>query len=398
MSPLNRVHRGEIVQYQKETPSPRRRIFRVVFIALFLLAAIILAGIHFLRPALSSKGMSGIFMNAVAVPSPERGHRLWILSDGSFHYILREESPGRVSVGRKCKFCKTWTYVYDPAKKTILAKFKTDYKSVIIQSWMAYLNGKIWIATDAYEQNEPRLFAYSTEPAGLFQETPDIIKKYSELGSGLIKVRMAKDPDRFILDTKDGRVGLVLVLSDGKIYANESEFRKAMAAGDEEQVTVFALGREDSGPRRELFKVTGPRVRVKDSSLEFFLKDPKSLLSSAKATAVPVAPGCAYIEGMIFYQDPDGCLILHQDVAGKVAQRLLTCLDANGNEKWTAGMAELFKEMKVDLDKNALSNIFFMKDKLDVSRSGSLVLLQLRGVGVIGFDFATGKKMWEIRL
>ncbi len=386
------------MQYQKVTSSPRRRIFWIVFIALFLLAVIIWAGIHFLRPALFSKGLTGEFMNAVAVPSPDGGHRLWILSDGSFHYILRKESPGRVSVGRKCKFCKTWTYVYDPAKKTVLAKFKTDYKSVIIQSWMAYLNGKIWIATDAYEQNEPRLFAYSTEPAGLFQETPDIIKKYPELGSGLIKVRMAKDPARFILDTKDGRVGVVLVLSDGKIYANESEFRKAMAAGDEERVTVFALGREDSGPRRILFKVTGPRGKVSDSSLEFFLKDPKSLQSSAKASAERVAPGCVYIEGMIFYQDSDGCLILHQDAAGNVADRLLTCIDANGNEKWRIGPAEFFKEMNVDLDKNPLSNIFFMKNKLDISRSGSLVLLQLNGAGVIGFDFATGKKLWEIRL
>lgn len=39
-----------------------------------------------------------------------------------------------------------------------------------------------------------------------------------------------------------------------------------------------------------------------------------------------------------------------------------------------------------------------MKNKLDISRLGNLVLLQLSDVGVIGFDFATGKKLWEIRL
>ena len=39
-----------------------------------------------------------------------------------------------------------------------------------------------------------------------------------------------------------------------------------------------------------------------------------------------------------------------------------------------------------------------MKKDLDVSWSGSLVLLQLGGMGIIGIDFATGKKLWEIRL
>ena len=395
MCPFNR---RESVRSQEEPSLRRARLFRAVLIALFLLAVAILAGIHFLRPALTSGGLTGKFMNAVAVPSPDGGFRLWILSDGSFHYVSRVESPGRLSIARKCKFCKTWTSVYDPTTKTVLAKFKTDYQSVIIQSWMAYENGKIWIATDAYENNEPQLFVYSPEPAGLVRETVDIVGTYPELGSGLIKVRMEKDPDRLILDTKDGRVGLVLVLGDEKIYESESELKKAMASGDEERTTLFALSQEGGGPRKILFKVTGPRGKLKDSSLEFLLTNPQSLMSWSRATAERVAPGSVFIEGVIFHQDPDGCLVLHQDAAGKAANRLLTCLDANGNEKWTADQAELFQEMKVDLDKDPLSNIVFMKGNLDVSLSGSLVLLQLKGVGLIGFDFATGQKLWEIRL
>jgi hypothetical protein len=365
--------------------------------ALILLAIIVFAAIHFLWPALSAKGLTGDFMNAVAVPSPEGGYRLWILSDGSFHYIQRTESPGRFSMGRKCKSCKTWTYVYDPANKTVLAKYKTDYKTLILRTWMVYLNGKIWIATGPYEENEPRIFVYSTDPPGLARETQDIITKYPELNSGLINLRMEKDPDRIYLDTRDGREGLVLTLSDEKLYQNESEFRNTLAAGDEERITVFALGREDSGPRRKLYKVTGPRNRVKGTFIEFALKNPNSLLSSAKATAEPATPNRVYIEGMIFYQDADGCLVLHQDAAGQTADRLLTCVDGSGKEKWTAGPAELFKEMKVDIDKNSFSAIFFMKDNIEVSRTGSLILLQLRGVGMIGLNFETGKKVWEIK-
>ena len=364
-----------------------------------LLAVIIWAGIHFLLPALSSKakGLSGDFLNAVAVPSPGGEYRLWILSNGSFHYIQRTESPGRFSMGRKCKFCKTWTYVYDPANKTVLVKFKTDYKTLILRTWMTYLNGKIWIATGPYEQNEPRMFVYNDDPPGLARGTSDIIAKYPELSSGLIDLRMEKDPDRIYFDTRDGREGLVLTLSDEKLYQNESEFKNALAAGDEERVTVFALGREDSGPRRKLFKVTGPRNRVKDSFIEFALKDPNSLKFQAKATAEPATPDRVYIEGMIFHQDADCCLILHQDAAGQTADRLLTCVDGSGKEKWTTSPADLFKEMKVDIDKTSLSAIFFMKDNIDMSRTGNLILLQLRGVGVIGFDFETGKKLWEVK-
>jgi hypothetical protein len=398
MIPLDPAHLGEIGTYPKEKPPWARRVFGLVFIVLFLSAVIILVGRHCLPPGLASKGLAGHFMNAVAVPGPEGGHRLWILSDGSLHYILRKESPGSISVARKCKFCRTWTYVYDPDQKTVLAKFETDYKTIILQSWMAYLNGKIWVATAAYEENEPRIYVYSEEPPQIVEETPPLIARYPELASGLIQVRLAKDPDRLILDTKDGRVGLVLSLKDEKIYANESALRKAMAAAAEERVTLFALGRMDTGPRKNLFKVTGPRGRITDGSLEFVLKDPQSLPSWAGASAQPVTPGCVYIEGLIFWQDSDSCLILYQDAAGQTANRLLTCVDANGNEKWTAGPAELFPEMKVDLDKEPLSNIFFMKDDLDISRSGDLVLVQLRGVGVIGFDFVTGRKLWEVRI
>jgi hypothetical protein len=398
MVPFNRLDRGEIVPSPKETSSRGRRVIPAVFFVVILAAVLILFGKHCLPPGLLSRGMSGHLMNAVAVPGPGGGHRLWILSDGSFHYILRKQTPSMTSVANKCRFCSTWTYVYDPASKTLLAKFKTDYKTIILQSWMAYSNGKMWVATDAYDENEPRLLIYSEEPPGLVEETPSIIKRYPELSSGLIKVRLASDPDRLILDTKDGRVGLVLSLAEEKIYANESEFRKATAAGDEEQVTFFALGREDSGPRKKLFRLMGPKGRVKDGSLEYFLRDPQQLLSSAQATAAPAGPGCVYIEGLIFSQDFGGCLILHQDAAGRTANRLLTCIDAGGNEKWTAGPTGLFKEMRVDLDQNPLSNIFFMKDKLDVSRSGNLVLLQQKGVGIIGFDFATGQKLWEIKL
>jgi hypothetical protein len=383
----------------EDLEKPKRKSHLIgCFIALGLLAVLVWVGIHFLPPILSSKPMKGEFLNAVAIPSPAGGgHRLWVLTDGSFIYIQRTESPGRISVGRKCMSCKTWLYVYDPVQKTVLAKFRMDYKALILYTYLAYRNGKVWVASGAYDKNDPQIFVYSAEPPGLIAETPAIIAKYPELGSGLIDLRMAENPERIIFETKDGRKGLVLTLGDEKFYPTETEYRNAITGSDEEQLTVFSLGLEDNGPRKRLYKVTGPKGRVKDSSLEFMLRDPKSFPSFYKTTCEPVTPDRVYIEGVIFYQDADCCLVLHQDAAGQTANRLLTCVSGDGKEKWTTGPADLFKEMNVDLKKRSLSAIFFMKNDFEVSRTGSLVMLQLKGVGIIGFDFETGRKLWELK-
>ncbi len=382
--------------YEDLEKSKRRPGLWGFIVALGLLAVLVWAGIHFLPSVLSGKAMKGRFLTAVDIPSSEGGHRLWVLTDGSFSYIQRTESPGRMSVGRKCLSCKTWLYVYDPVQKTVLAKFRTDYKALILYTYLAYQNGKVWVATGAYDKNEPRIFVYSAEPAGLIEETPAIIAKYPELGSGLIDLRMAKDPERLIFETKDGRKGLVLTLGDERFYATETEYRNAMAQDDNEQTTAFALGLEDNGPRKRLFKVWGPRDRVLNSSLESLLKAPKSLSAMDKVTCELATPDRVYIEGMIFYQDAEGCVVIHQDAAGKTAGRLLTCVDAQGKEKWTAAPADLFKEMRVDTDRNPLSAAFFIKDEIKVSRTDGLILFQLKGAGMIGFDFETGRKLWEV--
>jgi len=363
-----------------------------IIVLLILVAA---AGIHCVQHGLSAKGLSGVLLNAVAVPTPEGGCRLWILADGSATYIKSVSRPGYRSMARKCVSCKTWLYVYDPVQGTVLTKFRADYKTVITRTWMAYANGKIWVASAPYAENEPRLFLYATDPAGLIDETPGIIARYHEVASGIIGLRMDKDPDRLTLDTKDGHTGLVLTLGDGMLYPSLTEYRNATARRDQDRITLFALGREDTGPRKRLYKVTGPRERITGDFIEYGLKNPDSLRSMSNATAEPATPDRVYIEGMIFYQDADGCLIVDQDAAGPIAGRRLTFVNAAGKEKWTIPQAELFKEMRVDTNKRSMSGIFFMKDDIDVSRAGKAILFQLKGVGFIGFDLETGKKLWE---
>ena len=366
--------------------------------ALILLVLIILAGIFFVYPALTPNSLKGSLMNVVVVPAKDGDSRLWILTDGSFHYIQETKTPGSYSVGNKCLFCKTWTYVYDPVNRQILHKFKTEYNSIITQSWIAYGDGKIWVVTGAYDENEPRIFAYDAETAQLVMQTIDFEKKYPILKSGITDVRMDKDPERIILKTKDGHEGVVFTLGDGKIYESEAAYRKYLEAGKDKQVTIFALGDESSsGPRKKLYKVTGPKGKIQDGHISSsYLKNPETLMFFDKATAEMLTPNRVYIEPEIFYQDDKCCLIIHQDAAGKKADRMLTCVGIDGREKWTAAQNELFDEMKVDENDDPFSSMFFMKSKMGAERSGNLVVLQLKGEGVIGFDYQTGKKLWEL--
>ncbi len=236
--------------------------------AIILLVIIVLAGIFFVYPALTPDKLKGDLMNVAVVPSKDGSSKLWILTDGSFHYIQETKSPGSYSVGNKCLFCKTWTYVYDPAGKTIINTFKTEYESIITQSWIAYGSGKVWVVTGGYDENEPRIFVYDAETSEQIMETKDFVNKYPELKSGITEIRMDNNPDKIILSTKDGQTGMVFVIDEEKMYENESEYRDEQNKDKDKRVTVFSLGNEgSSGPRKKLYKVTGPKGEIQDLSL-----------------------------------------------------------------------------------------------------------------------------------
>ena len=381
-----------------DKPEPSGRFRLLSLIAVFALGYF--AYRHF-GPGIfppSDKRLSGEFLNAVAVPGPHGEPQIWILADGSRHYIMRRESPGHISIARKCRSCKTWTYVYDPMNRNVLARIQTDYRALILWTGMVHANGRVWVVSGPYEENEPLIDVYDVQRRERVRQTSAVIAAYPELRSGLVNVRLERNPDRLSLDTRDGRTGLVLALNDERLYPSESEFSRIARPPDQERGTAFVLGREGSNLRKRLFRVTGPRAEIENGSLEFLVADPNQMSSVARVTVEPATPGRVYIEGVIFSQDSDGCFILHQDAAGRKANRLLTRVDADGKEKWTAPPEALFPEMKIDLDKNATSAIFFMKSNIGVSRLGGLVLLQLRGVGAIGFDFETGRRLWDISL
>jgi hypothetical protein len=74
-----------------------------------------------------------------------------------------------------------------------------------------------------------------------------------------------------------------------------------------------------------------------------------------------------------------------------------TCIDVSGGVRWEIEQKDLFKKARVDKD-DPFSAIFFMKDKFGAMVQSSIFVFKLEGSGVIGFDFKTGKKLWEVEL
>ena len=371
----------------------------LTIVAFAVLLVILVAAVYFfIYPSLTPNKLRGDFLAAEVVPDKSGEYKVWIQTDGSFNYIKSVKTPGHYSMGKECYFCKTWTYIYDPAEKKILKKIKTSYDGIIPTPSMFYDYGKVWIVSGTFITTEPRINVYNSETADLIMDTRTFTGKHSELASGIVTLRAEKDPPRLVLDTRDGQNGLVYVLKEDKVYGSEQEYRKALQSSGTGEMTVFALGADDmSGPRKKLYKVTGPKSQLEgNTSYESYLSNPHSMEFFLKSTSTPLSQDKAYLEGIILDQDSNGAIVLHQDQAGKKANRMLTCIDASGKEKWTVPQSELFKQLKVDEDDDPFSKIFFMKDKIGAERQGTIVFLKVEGTGLMAFDYNSGKKLWAV--
>jgi len=159
------------------------------------------------------------------------------------------------------------------------------------------------------------------------------------------------------------------------------------------------MARDDGGgARKKLVLVSAPRGKLLDnaSSLEIYAADDHQLAFFVGATGKRLSD-TIFLEGIIYHQDEDCAIIIYLDRIGKKANRFMTCYDlAAGRALWTVKPDRMFEEMKIDEEEDSFSSFFFTKDNIKVRRSGNLVVLQLKGVGLMGFDYRTGKKLWTM--
>jgi len=364
-----------------------------------LLIVIILAAYFFVYPALTPNSIKGDFLDVTVVPSKNTNPNLWVLTDGSFNFIQSTKSPGSYSVGRKCYFCKLWAYIYDPVKGEILKKIKIEQNDIITSSHILYKKNEVWVVTAQYGENPPGIYVFNSETGEQIMDTKDFIAKYPELSSGVSELYIdKKKPVSIRFKTRDGRTDQIFDFESGKIYDGWAEYNKSKGSGDESKFNVFALGSQSSAVRKNLYYVTGPKKEIQDPShIESYLDNEHSLKFFANATAKKLVPDKGFIEGILLYQDEDACIIIHQAVADKDSDRMLTCVESDGKIRWEIKQSELFKKARVDKD-DAFSSAFFMKDKFGGQQESGVFIFKLEGSGVMGFDYKTGKKLWELKL
>ena len=365
--------------------------------AVIVIAVIVIIGYFFALPALTPNSLSGSFLDAVIVPTKGGEQRVWVLTDGSFNFIQTTKSPGRTSTGRECYFCKTWTYIVNPKDKSVEKKIKTEYEDIITTIEMYYDDGKVWTFTREYGENEPKIEAFDAETGEKVMETAEFVARFPELSAGLTEVHYDAEELNVRMKTKDGREA-IYNLVDRKMYKDLSSLNKSRVK-DSTRITMAILTAEDnsSSPRKVLYTAEGPRTVILDN---------KSSLQSSIGRENPSYRGNitakklsekVYLEGIMYHDDGDCAIIIHLDKLGKKSSRLITCVDLKtGKEKWTIQPGEMFDEMKIDEEDDTFSSLFFTKDNIDIKRRGGLVLLQLKNEGIIGYDFETGKKLWEM--
>ena len=366
--------------------------------AIVILVIIVIAAYYFAIPALMPNSLSGTFLNMVIVPTKDGKEKMWILTDGSFNFIQTTKSPGRTSTGRECYFCKTWTYIVDPADQNVIKKTKTPYEDIITQIDMIYTDSKVWMITREYGENEPLVETFDPETGEKDMDTKKFISSFPELSGGLAGVHYSKDDNYLRVNTKDGRER-IYNFEDGKLYKDFSELNK-IRDKDSTQVSIPLLVPEDnsSSPRKKLVIASGPRSSIDDkkSSIEHLSRDKEDLEKNYKIR-INDSPEKVYLEGIMYYSDNDCAIIIYLDKLGRVSDRIMTCIDLKtGKEMWTVNPDQMFDEMKIDEEDDTFSSLFFTKANIDVKRSGGLVVLQLKGEGIMGFDYKTGKKLFEM--
>ncbi len=323
----------------------------------------------------------------------EGGGLLWVLTDDSFYYTHESNCGGTRSVSSECLGCKHRLYGFDPASEEVRHQQVISYPDLPPQAELVHSGAWVWLVGPERGDTPPTLRAYDSSTHAQVLDTAGFVRRHKQaIGAGITELDLAREPLRLELTTRDGRELTYLFGEDVVVSDEDLQARKPASA---EVVTRYVLGRERSGTDRyRLFRVTGPRSRVRSSWSAEQLSDP-GRLAFRECAAEPLSPEAVYLDPILLHQDADGAVLIHQDAIGKSARRSLTLVGRDGRARWTVPPAELFEELMVTPD-DSFSSTFFVKSRLDVVRAGDAYLLSLKKVGLLAFDGRTGKTRWSL--
>ncbi len=368
-------------------------------LAVVLIVLILLTAGFFVYPLLTPDRIRGDIVDCVLVPQKDSTSRMWILTNGSFEYISSTKTPGSYSVGRKCLFCKAWLYEYDPLREKVIRKIKIPYEDIMINSSLFYDGDTVMHISGAYHREPPKILSYNAYTGEMVEDTAKFAAKYPELTAGITAVRFDREKNLLSLDTKDGRTNMNYALTEKKLYPSYSRYYEEQRkdAGETETCVLCAQGGERM--RQWLYKVRASRSDLlwTVSSLKDNCESNMEKISKRiKGAEVRRLTNQIFLRGIIYYQDPDGAVIISVNQTDKKADRMITLINREGKVKWVIPQSELFKTMKIDEDKGYWSTFDGSARSIRVSRSGNLLVLLQEGAGIMGFDYATGKKLFTL--
>ena len=365
-----------------------------IVIPIIILAVVLFffAGKQFIMPMIFPNQISGNLMDFVYVP--ETG-KLWILTDGSFHYTSKTTTGSSYSIKSKGLFCKTWTYIFDPAKNNIDNKIKTPFDDLPPSYKFIYNNGKVWKVCTQNSGYDAEVYVYDAKTQEELYNTESFTKKYDFLNSGLSNLRIDLNPLSLHFDTKDGR-NPVYFIEEDTMLINESGANK-YSNSKKDMYSNFGFGKDDEGKARmKVYFLKGPESEVKRTTT-FPISGHKLSKNNSEVEITDILPDKVFIEGEKLFSNSDCCVIFHQDVAGDNAKRLLSCVNSDGKIFWTKQQSELFDGLEGSKSKS-FSSMFFIKSHVSALKSGNLVIFKFDEEGLIGFEFSTGKELWRLKI
>jgi|WetSurMetagenome_2_1015567.scaffolds.fasta_scaffold46810_2 hypothetical protein len=334
------------------------------------------------RKVSKKTSLKGIFMNAVIVPGENEKNNLWVMTyrnKGTRYFVN--------------------TYIYDPVDRETIKSFETEYPTYPPQTKLFYLNNEVWKINTETTGIEASINVYDPSSGDEKMNTKSFSEKFSELQGGISKANVYGELPKIDMETKDGKKPVYDLLNN-KMYENYSKYRDSYK-DDKTIMTIFAMGLEKSGEsaRKKLFLLKGPKTNLWEKNIsESYFDNPSTLKFFTKSEAKPIAGDKIFLEGEMLFQDDECCFVFHQTQVGNDAERLLSCIDKDGKILWTASTEnDLFPKLRAT-SKDAVSGMFFIKHNVHVLRSGDLVLFTFDRFGFIGFDYETGKKIFEAEL
>ena len=344
------------------------------------------------------KRFTGAFIDAISVNRTGTTPVFFILTDASKTYIETKKRPGYYSTGAACIDCKTIAYIFDPLTDKVITGTEYKFPDIISSTQMIHKDNKVYQFTNAYGETPAGVNIYDAESGKLLSETGEFISSYTELSSGIAELSVKPEDKTVKFDTKDGRKNLIYSVELQKIFKDERAFRNEVEKTAEGNGFLYGMASEDNDSRKQLYRISAPlKYILSERSTLMSYADRNNMLKSYDASSVKVS-GKSYIEGIIYAQDENSVFIISLTAAGKKSERIFTCIEAaTGNERWSVQQSDLFDYLKIDEEQNSQQSFYSSKDRITVSISDNIVLLKVKGDGVMAFDINSGKKLWSIQ-